>query len=100
MVYEDPAVTDIACAGLHGMRMGDRHLTVRLANEGARMQQETRPAQDGAEPGAPKPPVVVKLAEASAFSAASGGGLAGRENEREGRAARFPQPGGRELWSG
>lgn len=65
VVYEDPAVTDIACAGLHGMRMGERHLTVRLANEGVRLHQDVHPAQEGVE-AAPKPPVVVKLAEASA----------------------------------
>jgi hypothetical protein len=32
-VYEDPRVTDIACQGLNGMRMGDRTLTVRRATE-------------------------------------------------------------------
>ncbi|KAG2485937.1 hypothetical protein HYH03_015381 [Edaphochlamys debaryana] len=35
VVYGDPAVTDIACQGLNGLRMGDRTLTVRRANEGA-----------------------------------------------------------------
>ena len=29
----DPTVTDIACAGLNGMRMGERILTVRRATE-------------------------------------------------------------------
>ncbi len=33
VVYADPAVTDIACAGLNGMRMGERTLTVRRATE-------------------------------------------------------------------
>ena len=33
MVYQDPSVTDIACAGLNGMRMGERTLTVRRATE-------------------------------------------------------------------
>ena len=33
MVYSDPAVTDIACAGLNGLKMGDRTLTVRRASE-------------------------------------------------------------------
>ena len=33
MVYGDPTVTDIACAGLNGMRMGERVLTVRRATE-------------------------------------------------------------------
>lgn len=35
VVYMDPAVTDIACAGLNGLRMGDRTLTVRRATETA-----------------------------------------------------------------
>ncbi|GLI62399.1 hypothetical protein VaNZ11_005016, partial [Volvox africanus] len=35
VVYQDSAVTDIACAGLNGLRMGDRTLTVRRATEGA-----------------------------------------------------------------
>jgi splicing factor U2AF subunit len=33
VVYTDPSVTDIACAGLNGMRMGERTLTVRRATE-------------------------------------------------------------------
>lgn len=33
VVYLDPSVTDIACAGLNGMRMGERTLTVRRATE-------------------------------------------------------------------
>ena len=33
VVYQDPNVTDIACAGLNGMRMGERTLTVRRATE-------------------------------------------------------------------
>ena len=33
VVYQDPTVTDIACAGLNGMRMGERTLTVRRATE-------------------------------------------------------------------
>ncbi|KAK9868013.1 hypothetical protein WJX84_005393 [Apatococcus fuscideae] len=33
VVYGDPTVTDIACAGLNGMRMGERVLTVRRATE-------------------------------------------------------------------
>lgn len=35
VVYQDPSVTDIACAGLNGLKMGDRTLTVRRAAEGA-----------------------------------------------------------------
>ena len=34
MVYSDPAVTEIAIAGLHGLKMGDRTLTVRRAEVG------------------------------------------------------------------
>merc|ERR1711915_606455 len=30
-VYQDPAVTDIACAALNGLKMGDKTLTVRRA---------------------------------------------------------------------
>lgn len=33
MVYADPNVVDIACAGLNGLKMGDRTLTVRRAAE-------------------------------------------------------------------
>lgn len=33
VVYGDPGVTDIACAGLNGLKMGDRTLTVRRATE-------------------------------------------------------------------
>ncbi|KAJ8765645.1 hypothetical protein K2173_014767 [Erythroxylum novogranatense] len=34
-VYEDLSVTDIACAALNGIKMGDKTLTVRRANQGA-----------------------------------------------------------------
>ncbi|KAF6266766.1 hypothetical protein COO60DRAFT_1291678 [Scenedesmus sp. NREL 46B-D3] len=34
VVYSDPNVTDVACAGLNGLKMGDRTLTVRRAAEG------------------------------------------------------------------
>lgn len=33
VVYADASVTDVACAGLNGMRMGERTLTVRRATE-------------------------------------------------------------------
>eukprot|EP00879_Flechtneria_rotunda_P005031 GHRR01005307.1.p1 GENE.GHRR01005307.1~~GHRR01005307.1.p1 ORF type:complete len:278 (+),score=114.21 GHRR01005307.1:1140-1973(+) len=36
VVYADPNVTDVACAGLNGLKMGDRTLTVRRATEGAK----------------------------------------------------------------
>ncbi|KAL9231854.1 hypothetical protein vseg_007022 [Gypsophila vaccaria] len=33
-VYSDPSVTDVACAALNGIKMGDKTLTVRRANQG------------------------------------------------------------------
>ncbi|KAI3946126.1 hypothetical protein MKX01_024882 [Papaver californicum] len=33
-VYQDISVTDIACAALNGIQMGDKNLTVRRANQG------------------------------------------------------------------
>ncbi len=33
VVFSDPAVVDVACAGLNGLKMGDRTLTVRRAAE-------------------------------------------------------------------
>jgi hypothetical protein len=36
VVYSDPNVTDVACAGLNGLKMGDRTLTVRRAAEVSR----------------------------------------------------------------
>ncbi|XP_050207323.1 splicing factor U2af large subunit A-like isoform X3 [Mercurialis annua] len=43
-VYQDLSVTDIACAALNGIKMGDKTLTVRRANQGAsqpKPEQET-----------------------------------------------------------
>ncbi|KAJ8762996.1 hypothetical protein K2173_023201 [Erythroxylum novogranatense] len=43
-VYQDLTVTDIACAALNGIKMGDKTLTVRRANQGANQpkpEQET-----------------------------------------------------------
>lgn len=31
---QDPAVTDVACAALNGLKMGDKTLTVRSATAG------------------------------------------------------------------
>ncbi|XP_078441703.1 splicing factor U2af large subunit B-like isoform X5 [Wolffia australiana] len=42
-VYQDPAVTDIACAALNGIKMGDKTLTVRRAIQGA---TQARPEQE------------------------------------------------------
>ncbi|MCO5547074.1 hypothetical protein L7F22_000515 [Adiantum nelumboides] len=40
-VYQDPAVTDVVCAALNGLKMGDKTLTVRRASAGS----EPRPDQ-------------------------------------------------------
>ncbi|KAJ0251112.1 Splicing factor U2af large subunit A [Hirschfeldia incana] len=42
-VYLDTAVTDIACAALNGIKMGDKTLTVRRANQGA---MQPKPEQE------------------------------------------------------
>ncbi|KAE7999900.1 hypothetical protein FH972_004284 [Carpinus fangiana] len=42
-VYQDLSVTDIACAALNGIKMGDKTLTVRRANQGA---SQPKPEQE------------------------------------------------------
>nr|GMD49951.1 splicing factor U2af large subunit B [Ipomoea batatas] len=42
-VYRDVSVTDIACAALNGIKMGDKTLTVRRANQGT---TQPKPEQD------------------------------------------------------
>eukprot|EP00262_Sarcandra_glabra_P000181 TRINITY_DN1026_c0_g1_i4.p1 TRINITY_DN1026_c0_g1~~TRINITY_DN1026_c0_g1_i4.p1 ORF type:complete len:554 (-),score=124.04 TRINITY_DN1026_c0_g1_i4:185-1846(-) len=42
-VYQDLSVTDIACAALNGIKMGDKTLTVRRANQGT---AQPRPEQE------------------------------------------------------
>ncbi|KAL0926769.1 hypothetical protein M5K25_003019 [Dendrobium thyrsiflorum] len=42
-VYQDLSVTDIACAALNGIKMGDKTLTVRRANQGV---TQPRPEQE------------------------------------------------------
>ncbi|KAI4381696.1 hypothetical protein MLD38_007749 [Melastoma candidum] len=42
-VYQDLAVTDIACAALNGIKMGDKTLTVRRANQGT---NQPKPEQE------------------------------------------------------
>jgi len=42
-VYQDLSVTDIACAALNGIKMGDKTLTVRRANQGT---MQPRPEQE------------------------------------------------------
>ncbi|OIW13407.1 hypothetical protein TanjilG_19759 [Lupinus angustifolius] len=44
-VYQDLAVTDIACAALNGIKMGDKTLTVRRANQGSSLVQP-KPEQE------------------------------------------------------
>ncbi|XP_056850581.1 splicing factor U2af large subunit A isoform X2 [Raphanus sativus] len=41
--YQDPAATDIACAALNGITMGDKTLCVRRANQGT---AQTKPEQE------------------------------------------------------
>jgi splicing factor U2AF subunit len=50
VVYMDPGVTDVACAGLNGMRMGERTLTVRRATEHNR--DANQPTNMGIQPAA------------------------------------------------
>lgn len=42
-VYQDLSVTDIACAALNGIKMGDKTLTVRRANQGT---TQNKPEQE------------------------------------------------------
>ncbi|XP_056162405.1 splicing factor U2af large subunit B-like [Syzygium oleosum] len=42
-IYQDLSVTDIACAALDGIKMGDKTLTVRRANQGA---NQPKPEQE------------------------------------------------------
>ncbi|CAH9088443.1 unnamed protein product [Cuscuta epithymum] len=42
-VYQDVSVTDIACAALNGIKMGDKTLTVRRANQGT---TQSKPEQE------------------------------------------------------
>ncbi|GMH16356.1 hypothetical protein Nepgr_018197 [Nepenthes gracilis] len=43
-IYQDLSVTDVACAALNGIKMGDKTLTVRRANQGA--SQSNKPGQE------------------------------------------------------
>lgn len=70
VVYDDTSVTDVAIAGLHGMRMGDRSLTVRRAEGQLRNAQPIVPAmampEGGIQPAmfTAAAPHVVKLTDA------------------------------------
>lgn len=57
VVFEEQSAADMAMAGLHGMKMGDRSLTVRPANDNARAAEAAVPVA---------PPRVVRLLEAGA----------------------------------
>ena len=69
VIYEDPAVIDAAITGLHGMRLGDRTLTVRRA-DGPKNIQPVQPPMAKAEGGyqaamfTASAPKVVKLKDA------------------------------------
>ncbi|KAI5055687.1 hypothetical protein GOP47_0029208 [Adiantum capillus-veneris] len=61
-VYQDPAVTDVACAALNGLKMGDKTLTVRRATAS----------------GQPKPDQINAFTQASlALQVGAGAGLTG-----------------------
>lgn len=76
VVYQDPSVTDIAIAGLHGMRMGDRSLTVKRSHSSVAYQEQktrtqhlTGQTEEEMPPPPPPsalgaPPRVVKLVDA------------------------------------
>ena len=47
-VYQDHSVTDVACQGLHGMKMGEKSLTVQRAMQGgAGAPKPAQPASGG-----------------------------------------------------
>ena len=74
-IYQDPKVTDVACAGLNGMRMGDRTLTVRRASEGQKQMAEQKQQQQQVAVFAPTQAArVVKLSHAGAPGAGGWGG--------------------------
>ncbi len=78
MVYQDSAVTDIACAGLNGLRIGDRTLTVRRATEGPQAQAGVAAGPGGLPAGlASIPGLAINPMVAAAAATALGGGIAG-----------------------
>ena len=76
-IYQDPKVTDVATAGLNGMRMGDRTLTVRRASEGQKQMAEQKQQQQMAAFAPTQAARVVKLSHAGALRARGGGAAAG-----------------------
>eukprot|EP00250_Pteridium_aquilinum_P016087 c22931_g3_i1 orf=132-1784(+) len=70
-VYQDPAVTDVACAALNGLKMGDKTLTVRRATAGG----QPKPDQENVIIQAQQQIAMQKLALQAASAAL--GGMAG-----------------------
>lgn len=72
-VYEDHSVTDVACQGLHGMKMGDKTLTVKRAT-GEKRDTGTGDAAPAAAAALPGTDAAALQAAAAAHLAAAGGG--------------------------
>lgn len=70
-VYQDPAVTDVACAALNGLKMGDKTLTVRRATAGG----QAKPDQENVLMQAQQQIAIQKLALQAASAALGGVGL-------------------------
>ncbi|MCO5558260.1 hypothetical protein L7F22_011839 [Adiantum nelumboides] len=70
-VYQDPAVTDVACAALNGLKMGDKTLTVRRATAGC----QAKPDQENVIIQAQQQIAIQKLALQAASAALGGVGL-------------------------
>ncbi|KAH7284730.1 hypothetical protein KP509_34G068300 [Ceratopteris richardii] len=72
-VYQDPAVTDVACAALNGLKMGDKTLTVRRATAGG----QSKPDQENVLMQAQQQIAIQKLALQAASAALVGGVIPG-----------------------
>eukprot|EP01018_Ginkgo_biloba_P036745 Gb_01578 [translate_table: standard] len=69
-VYQDPAVTDIACAALNGLKMGDKTLTVRRATASS---NQPKPDQENVLAQAQQHIALQKLAlQSTAFTGVPG----------------------------
>jgi splicing factor U2AF subunit len=75
VVYADPNVTDSACAGLNGLKMGDRTLTVRRAAEGAAGVAGVTTSGTQVFPAVPTNAAAMAAAAAAAVSGVSFPGL-------------------------
>ncbi|KAG9441010.1 hypothetical protein H6P81_016864 [Aristolochia fimbriata] len=71
-VYQDPAVTDVACAALNGLKMGDKTLTVRRATAST---GQTKPDQDNILAQAQQHIAMQKMALQTGGTALAGVGL-------------------------